>query len=124
MNKNEDRVITIFYGGNDNKDTQTLAFAKSEGLAVREVDVTKDKLTGTQLLQLADKLNVELENLLDKTSEDFNSSLINGVYDKEGWMNLILRYPQHIKTPIVQKGKLAFFVNTPSDTLKVNQINK
>lgn len=123
MNKNEERVITIFYGGNENKDTQTLAFVKSEGLAVREVDVTKDKLTGTQLLQLADRLNVELENLLDKTSENFKQSLVEGVYDKEGWMNLILQYPQHIRTPIVQKGKVAFFVDTPSDTLKVNQIN-
>tara|TARA_R110002049_G_scaffold247413_9_gene421606 strand:+ start:2392 stop:2757 length:366 start_codon:yes stop_codon:yes gene_type:complete len=121
MQQNEERVITVYLGGNKYKDVQTIAFAKSEGYAVKSIDVRKDNFTGTQLLQLADKMNVNLSELIDHQKDDFKTINDTDTYNKEGWMELILNNPELIKTPIIQRGNNVFFIDTPSDALKINK---
>jgi arsenate reductase len=120
MNNSNHRTLTVYLGGNKSKDNQTLAFAKSQGLAIREVDVTKDNMTGTQLLQLANKMQVEIHELIDSNNEEYKAYNIGGKFDQEDWLNLIIKHPEFIKTPIVQGETKAIFIDTPSDTLKVN----
>jgi len=120
MNNPNHRTLTIYLGGNKNKDNQTLAYAKSQGLAIREVDLTKDRMTGTQLLQLANKMSIEIHELIDPNNESFKAFNIGGKFDQEDWLNLLIKHPEFIKTPIVQGEVKALFIETPSDTLKVN----
>jgi len=49
-----DRQITWFYSSKSSRAKQTLAYAKAEGLPIREVDILKTKLIGTQIAELAD----------------------------------------------------------------------
>ena len=120
MNNLNHRTLTVYLGGNKYKDDQTLAFAKSNGLAIKEVDVTKDKLTGTQILQLVNKMHIEIHELIDTSNEHFKAFNISGKFDQEDWLNLIIQHPEFIITPIVQSEDQTVFVETPSDTLKIN----
>lgn len=54
------RQITLYYSSKPSRAKQTLAYAKAEGLPILEIDILKNKLTGTQLLELAAKLNMEI----------------------------------------------------------------
>jgi arsenate reductase len=119
MNNLNHRTLTVYLGGNKNKDDQTLAYAKSQGLAIREVDLTKDRLTGTQLLQLVNKMNIEIHELIDPNNESFKAYNTGGKFDQEDWLNLLIKHPEFIKTPIVQGEEKTLYVNTPSDTLKL-----
>ncbi len=119
--QNQEREITVYLGGNDFKDTQTIAYAKSEGYAVKSVDVRKENFTGTQLLQLADKMNVNLSDLIDQSKSAYKTLAHQETYNTEGWMELILNNPEIINTPIIQRGNKVFFIDTPTDALKINK---
>jgi arsenate reductase len=119
--QNQNREITVYLGGNDYKDTQTVAYAKSEGYAVRSVDVRKESFTGTQLLQLADKMEIKLPDLIDQQKPFFKTLSAQNTYNTEGWMELILNNPEIIKTPIIQRGNKVYFIDTPTDALKINK---
>lgn len=118
---NQNREITVYLGGNDYKDTQTVAYAKSEGYAVRSVDVRKESFTRTQLLQLADKMEIKLPDLIDQQKPIFKTLSAQNTYNTEGWMELILNNPEIIKTPIIQRGNKVYFIDTPTDALKINK---
>ncbi len=119
--QNQEREITVYLGGNDFKDTQTIAYAKSEGYAVNSVDVRKENFTGTQLLQLADKMNIKLSDLIDQSKPAYKTLTNQETYTTEGWMELILNNPEIINTPIIQRGNKVFFIDTPTDALKINK---
>ncbi len=121
MLQNEERQITVYLGGNNYKDNQTIAYAKSAGYKVNSVDVTKKNFTGTQLLQLADKMNISLSELIDHQKEEFKSINMDSTYNQEGWMELILNHPRLMKTPIIQLGNNVYFIDTPTDALKINK---
>ena len=52
------RQITLFYSSNSIRAKKTLAYAKAEGLPIQEIDILKSKLTGTQILELAERLHI------------------------------------------------------------------
>ena len=61
MNVEENEILFI-YNSSDQQERQTFAYAQSsKEYKVKELDVEKDKLTATQLVQLADLLDNEDE---------------------------------------------------------------
>lgn len=48
------RQITLYYSSDSVRAKQTIAYAKTEGFIVQEVDILKEKLTGTQIIEVAD----------------------------------------------------------------------
>tara|TARA_R110001592_G_scaffold357763_1_gene661508 strand:+ start:2095 stop:2355 length:261 start_codon:yes stop_codon:yes gene_type:complete len=63
-----DRQITLFFDPNSYKGKQTLAYAKAESLHILEIDIFKTPLTGKQLLELKDLINIPIDMLIDKKS--------------------------------------------------------
>ena len=59
-----DRQITIFYISSSKRAKQTLAYAKSEGLPIQEIDMLKTALTGTQIAELSDRLGILVKDLI------------------------------------------------------------
>jgi len=60
-----DRQITLFYSSKSSRAKQTLAYAKAEGLPIQEIDILKTKLTGTQIVELAERLNLLVADLIN-----------------------------------------------------------
>ena len=116
--KNGDDIIKIYYGNDDYKDPQIEARAKAENVKVLPIDVTKTKLTGTQILQMAEKLNVDVSEMVNKNVKDYDSIVTGKSYDKEGWLNILLENPILIR-PMAERGKRMVFLDTAFDIRKI-----
>jgi len=68
-----DRQITLFYSSKSSRAKQTLAYAKAEGLPIQEIDILKTKLTGTQIVELAERLNLLVADLINQIIRSFIS---------------------------------------------------
>ena len=118
--KSPDNQITLYYDPSSRKGKQTLAYAKTHNLAISEIDIRKRPFTGTQLVEITDKLNISLKDLADTDSPRFFEKIGKAKeYDKESWIILLRENPELIKWPIALKGNHAILVATPSDILQL-----
>ena len=67
------RQITLFYSSKSRRAKQTLAYAKSEGVAIQEIDILKTPITGTQIAELAGRLNIEIKDLVNQEHPSYKS---------------------------------------------------
>lgn len=67
------RQITLFYSSKSIRAKQTLSYAKAEGLPIRDIDILKTKLTGTQIAKLADRLHIEIKDLVNQEHPAYSS---------------------------------------------------
>lgn len=121
--KNENEVIRVYYGNDDYQDPQTLAKAESEYLSVISIDVRKTPLTGTQLLQMADKLGVDPSEMINKELKDYKKVVSKSSYDTEGWISILMENPHLLRT-IAQRGDKMIFVDSPTDIKQLGRIDQ
>lgn len=121
--KNENEVIRVFYGNDDYQDPQTLAKAESEYLSVISIDVRKTPLTGTQLLQMADKLGVAPSEMVNKELKDYKKVVSRSSYSTEDWIQILLENPHLLRT-IAQRGDRMIFVDSPTDIKQLGRIDQ
>ena len=114
-----DRMITLFYNSNSRRAKQTLAYARAEGLPVEEVDLLKTPLTGTQILELADRLQLEVRDLVNQEHPSYKRHFEPHEFSTEDWIKLIRKNPGVMKQPIALRGNLTILVETPSDIIKI-----
>lgn len=119
-----EETLTIYHHGDMNMVNQILALAKSDKIKTIEKNISDEKLTGTKLLQLSNKLNTNIKGLVDKKSSLYDNSLKNGNYDEADWISILTDHPLLIKTPIAETEKEILFIDTPSDVLKLKNIDK
>jgi len=119
-----EETLTIYHQGDMNLVNQVLALAKSDKIKTIEKNICKDKLTGTKLLQLSNKMNTSIKGLVDKKSSLYDESLKNGNYDEADWISILTDHPRLIKTPIAETENDILFIDTPSDVLKLKNIDK
>jgi len=119
-----EETLTIYHRDDMNKVNQILALAKSDKIKTIEKDISKEKLTGTQLLQLSNKMNISLKGLVDKKCSLYDEGLKNGKYDEADWITILTEHPKLIKTPIAETKNEILFINTPTDVLKLKNIDK
>ncbi len=117
--KTSERQITLFIDPDELKSKQTLAYAKGEGIAVREVDVTQEHLSTTRFFELAEQLGVSLEKLVNKEHPDFEEAGMDPSQkmDSHGWAQFLQQYPRIMRTPIALKGNQAMILEQPTDIL-------
>lgn len=121
--KNIDSTIKIYHTGNRYKVSQMLALAKSNQVKATEQNIREEKLTGTQLLTLSNKLKMSLDKMVDKESELYKNSLQNVNYDEADWVQVLTEHPELLKTPIVEKGSEIMIAENPTDVLKFKNID-
>lgn len=109
-----DQLIILFYNPDSPISKQSLAYAKGEGTQVREVDILQYKFTGSLLKDLADRLKVPIEGLVNKEHPDFEKYEISDFSD-EDWITFLRENTELIKEPIAIRAEKAMFVKTPSD---------
>lgn len=114
-----EREIILFYNPKSVIAKKTLAYAIAEGLKIRDVDIINTPLTGTQLEELADKLHLKIDELVNKEHPEFKKSFGNPTLSDEDWIKLMRKNPEFIKEPIAIRGDIAILVKTPSDIIKI-----
>ncbi|MBK5210507.1 MAG: hypothetical protein JJE44_13545 [Flavobacteriaceae bacterium] len=114
-----DRQITLYYIAESSRGKQTLAFAKSEGLQMLEVDILKTPLTGTQIAELADRLGLEIKDLVNQEHPSYTSKFVHHSFSSDDWIKMIRQNPEIMKQPIALRGNKTILVETPSDIIKI-----
>ena len=114
-----DRQITLFYSSKSVRAKQTLAYAKAEGLPIQEIDILRTRLTGTQIAELADRLHLEIKNLVNQEHPAYTSHFEHHNFSSEDWIKMIRHNPEIIKQPIALRGDKTILVETPTDIIKI-----
>ncbi|QBA64611.1 arsenate reductase family protein [Muriicola soli] len=114
-----DRQITLFYSSESSKGKQTLAYAKAEGIAIREIDILKSKLTGTQISELAARLKLEIKDLVNQDHPSYAKKFEQHDFSDNDWIKMIRNHPEILRQPIALRGDNTVMVETPTDIIKI-----
>lgn len=113
------RQITLFYNSKSVRANKTLAFAKAEGLAIHTIDILKTPLTGTQIVELANRLGLEVHDLVNQEHPSYTSKFVPHELSSEDWIKVIQHNPEIMKQPIALRGDQTILVETPTDIIKI-----
>lgn len=113
------RQITLFYSSNSIRAKQTLAYAKSEGLAIHPIDILKTPLTGTQIAELATRLGLEVKDLVNQDHPAYAKKFEHVELSTDDWIKMIKHNPEIMKQPIALHGDQTILVETPTDIIKI-----
>jgi len=114
-----DRLITIYCLSSSVRAKQTLAYAKSEGWPILEVDMLKTPLTGTQIVELAGRLKLEVKDLVNQEHPAYHRLYNHTDLSDEDWIKMIHKHPEIMKQPIALRGDRTILVETPSDIVRI-----
>ena len=110
----EDKEILFIYNHNSIKDREALGYVVSlKHYKIKEFDITKEYLTRKQLVQLADKLGVNIHELVNDKSDLYIDKYQKANLDKKGILKVLEQFPTLLKTPIeVYKDSATFIEST------------
>lgn len=117
MIENEPRELTLIYHSEKTDDKKARAYVESlPTLAIKTLDLAKEKITETQLAQLADKMQLPIEDLVDVTYDDRSTDVqqkesIKQI-DSSELLTLIRHNPKLLATPILIIGHKAHRYST------------
>ena len=101
-------------------DKQTKAYAKSLTNFVNEIDLLKERITATQWDQILKMLQLRPKDLMNRSHPDYQKMIAGKDWDDEGWLNILVKFPHLIKSPIAIFRNRAILCNTPTDILKLD----
>lgn len=113
------RQITLFYNSKSVRAKQTLAYAKSEGLKLDDIDILKTNLTGTQIVELATRLHMEVADLVNQDHPAYNTNFEPHNFSTDDWIKMIQHHPEKMKQPIALRGSKTILIETPTDIIKI-----
>lgn len=113
------RQITLYYSSKSVRAKQTLVYAKAEGLAIHEIDILKTKITGTQLVELAERLHLQVADLVNQDHPAYESNFEHHNLSTDDWIKMIQHNPEIMKQPIALRGDKTVLVETPTDIIKI-----
>lgn len=114
MKKNE---IKFLYNSTKKDDREAYGYAVSLNKhKINELDVTKTKLTPTQLAELAQKLNVSIIELFDENSSYYRDNIAGKDLEEDDLLTILKEEPGSLKTPIMISSEKAVFLGSKYDT--------
>lgn len=113
------RQITLYHNPKSGRAKQTLVYAKAEGLPIQEIDLLRTKITGTQIVELADKLQMEVEDLINQEHPDYKLHFEHHNFCTGDWIKMIQNNPEIMKQPIALRGDTTILIKTPSDIINL-----
>ncbi|MGM5469999.1 arsenate reductase family protein [Flavobacteriaceae bacterium LMO-SS05] len=114
-----DRQITLFYNSRSQRGKQALAYAKTHGLAVQEIDILKTPITGTQITELADRLGMPIQEMVNQEHYKYRRKFTFQCFSSEDWITMIQNHPEIMKQPIALRGDRTILVETPTDIMRI-----
>lgn len=114
----------IFYNSESTIGKQTLGYLNGSFKSLLSIDVTKTKVTGTQWKELAEGLNMSLEDLTDKNHPEFKKHYDKHLsLDETDWIKVLNAHPEVLKNPIIILGEKYYKIENPSDVEKLLEPN-
>ena len=117
MIENEPRELTLIYHSGKTDDKKARAYVESlPTLAIKTLDLAKEKITETQLARIADKMQTSIEDMVDITYDDRSSATRENEnikqMDRTSLLTLIRHNTKLLATPILIVGDKAYKYGT------------
>lgn len=129
MNGDKLSELVLIYNSDKVDDREAKAFATSlSGYILKAVDLAKESLTEEEITQLALKLKLNIEDLLDPTYDDHISVHNEGLklMSRSELLSLMARESKIINTPVLIIGNRAYRYGAASqlfDKVLAAQVN-
>ncbi|HYF68330.1 MAG TPA: hypothetical protein VD884_09340 [Ohtaekwangia sp.] len=127
MIQNQNNELTLIYNSDKSDDKKARGYVEAiPGVTIKTIDLARQNLTETQLAEIADKMQVGIEDLLDPTYDDHISVHKEGLkmMDRNSLLTLMIQDPKLLSTPIVILGKKAFKLGTGYELIKEKMANE
>ncbi|HET6541239.1 MAG TPA: hypothetical protein VFG46_12190 [Chryseolinea sp.] len=113
MIENEPRELTLIFHSEKTDDKKARAYVESlPTLAIKTLDLAREKVTETQLAQIADKMQLPIKELVDITYDDRSTAVRQTGNIKQmesGELLILIRHnPKLLATPILIIGDKAY----------------
>lgn len=113
--------LKFIYNSQKYSDRKTLGYATSLNKhVINEFDISKDKLTSTQLFNIASLAGCSLLDLVDKDHDYYKDSLKNQDLDDNGIATVIMNDHKLLRTPIIVTEDEAYVIRTSYDLNKID----
>ncbi|MEM8894194.1 MAG: ArsC/Spx/MgsR family protein [Bacteroidota bacterium] len=114
-----DEMIIIF-NNKDNAHKEAIAYANILSGKVKQYDVTKFRFNESIIENLASRLQVEIQELLDVDGELFSRLRLRlDRINNRRAMDLILDYPELLRTPILLTHNRTIFIRDKHDIMNL-----
>ena len=101
---------TFYYNSNSNVDKQTLAYIQDSVKKTLTIDISKTKVSDTQWIEIAAKLNIAVAELINKEHPDFTKAVLTD----EDWIKVIQNNPEVLANSILVIEDKFYKIETPS----------
>ncbi|SHM93727.1 Arsenate reductase, glutaredoxin family [Cyclobacterium lianum] len=120
LGKNE---IKFLYNSNKLEDKEAYAYALTlHKHVINELDISKNDMTPTQILELANRLSKRVIDLFDKDSEVFKNNVHGKDIEESDLLTLLIKEKSAMKTPILISDERAGILEYPRDTIKMDMV--
>jgi arsenate reductase len=118
MFSTSDKLITLIYHGDDHIGQEVLAYAKTEEMLVRDIDISKTKVSETNWAEFAEKLGIEIKDLVNMNHPNFMQHYDAEVdLNEHDWLKFLENNPSTLRAPIAMKGEKIQLMENPQDML-------
>ena len=112
--------IVLYYNSNSSIGKDTYAYANSSEKEILSIDISKTKVPGSHWAEMAEKLNLNVGELINTEHPDFVKTYGKDPIelDEEDWLKLLDKSPQVLANPIIFIGETCIQVETPSQIVQ------
>jgi arsenate reductase (glutaredoxin) len=111
--------ITLYHNPQCSKAKKAMAYAQSVAGMVMNMEFSKTGKTATQWRELLISLGKSPKEILDKSTQYYQQNLRGRNFPDEDWLNVIIKNPGLIRSPIAVKGNKVMLLDNPSDILHI-----
>ena len=119
MIENQPNEITLIFHSDKEEDKKTRGYVETiEGFAIKTLDLKRERLTETQLAEIANKLDVAIEDLFDESYADrVKIGSLKGLREPDA-LKLLANDPILLATPILIIGDHAYQFESSYDLIR------
>ncbi|MCK7591810.1 hypothetical protein M0G43_14570 [Subsaxibacter sp. CAU 1640] len=115
----DNNEIKLYYHSQNSLGKQTHAYVQSTDKKILSIDISQTKVTGTQWIELARGLGINVEKLIDKKHPDFSQNYDeNANMEEEDWLKVLDKMPIVLTYPIAIIGQNYVQLKGPADFVK------
>jgi arsenate reductase-like glutaredoxin family protein len=119
----ENNEVKFIYNSDKISDRETYAYLKSlHQHVINEIDIAHNDLTSTQLSELANKLNVRIIDLFDRSSQGFKNNLEGKDVQEEDLLMILQKDRDAFKTPIIITSGVSKHLPSSAETISWDMI--
>jgi arsenate reductase-like glutaredoxin family protein len=107
---------TLFVNHDNRLSQKAEAFVKAQNKFVNVIDVKRQRITPTQLIEMVRNCNAKMNQLFDRTSDFYQEKVHHtSNYTEADLAQMLTDQPDLLRTPFVVKGNTMKFFETSKD---------